>query len=627
MSREQDLIEANRRGLLKGKVKADFDAAVERGLIKLPSTQEDGIDVNLMRGDSPGQQEARGSAPFTAKSVAEPLATIMTGAVAEPVAGVAGIAQSLNPFAEEGAGAKAVKDVREELTFQPRSDSGQEALTAVAETVGVVADPINKAVDTVADFALEVTNSPLIATGVKVAPAAAMELLGLGALRKVKAGTRLKTPDGLPTKTLRKELNRQGLVYENLKPEIQQSIPVIADKRLIPGGNEAKGAAEAALVDQIKLGGTDDSLAALKVKGDRVVNDIEAAEAIRQGFDPGSIQAIKGATPETRQSMKKMLDITRQIQSNRRVGLDVRPTSVVGESLGKRINFLRDDANQARLELNNIADSELRGAQLDAAPIVSKLEDSLNKLDVDLISDNGVPSPVFEGSLISKDRTSQRVIKDLIGLMSEGGTPDALRFHKLKRQLDTLIDFNRKSASGLTEAGKGVLKDIRSELNNSLRASNPAYAAVNDRLSSSLSALDEFQKVSGSSIDIFGPKSTEAIGQDLRGLMSNRKSRVRLENSIDGIERAVSDIGGEFSDNIKDLVLFSNTLDDRFGAVARTSLKGEIESVVNRAGTQGVKTTVLDAVVGKVAEGADKLRGVNDFNAFESMTELLNRTE
>ena len=49
----------------------------------------------------------------------ENVASIASGIVAEPIAGLAGVAQSLNPFAEQGAGAQAVEGVRSALTFQP----------------------------------------------------------------------------------------------------------------------------------------------------------------------------------------------------------------------------------------------------------------------------------------------------------------------------------------------------------------------------------------------------------------------------------------------------------------------------------------------------------------------------
>jgi len=44
MSRQDDLIEANNRSLLTGKVKEDFDMAVERGIITIPSQEETTLD-------------------------------------------------------------------------------------------------------------------------------------------------------------------------------------------------------------------------------------------------------------------------------------------------------------------------------------------------------------------------------------------------------------------------------------------------------------------------------------------------------------------------------------------------------------------------------------------------------
>ena len=51
------------------------------------------------------------------------------------LAGIAGIAQTLNPFADPGAGAAAVKATKEALTFKPRTEKGQAGLQAVGEAL------------------------------------------------------------------------------------------------------------------------------------------------------------------------------------------------------------------------------------------------------------------------------------------------------------------------------------------------------------------------------------------------------------------------------------------------------------------------------------------------------------
>lgn len=85
----------------------------------------------------------------------ETAATIASGALAEPIAGVAGIAQSLNPFADEGAGAEAVKSTQEALTYQPRTEAGQESLQATGEALKPVGDFFQDIESGLGDYAFE----------------------------------------------------------------------------------------------------------------------------------------------------------------------------------------------------------------------------------------------------------------------------------------------------------------------------------------------------------------------------------------------------------------------------------------------------------------------------------------
>lgn len=75
----------------------------------------------------------------------DPLRTMVTGAAAEVPAGLAGIAQSVNPFAEPGAGAQAVQSTRQALTAQPSTGAGREALQRFGETIQPVSDAFQAA--------------------------------------------------------------------------------------------------------------------------------------------------------------------------------------------------------------------------------------------------------------------------------------------------------------------------------------------------------------------------------------------------------------------------------------------------------------------------------------------------
>jgi len=550
----------------------------------------------------------------------EQVASLASGALAAPLSGIAGIAQTLNPFAEEGAGARAVQSTQEALTFQPRTEAGRSDLAITGGALSGIPD-IGKAMG---DFTMELTGSPIASTIAASTPTAIGEALGIGALRRLRPGTKLLTPAGRPTLALEKVLDKQGLVFDNLKPETKALIPVVAEKRLLPGGGKAEiaGAAENVLIEHIKAGGSDASLATVKVANNRIAPDAIGAEAVRQGYDPGVVQQVKTSSPATKAGMKKMLDVMRRVKSDKRVAQDIIPSDIIGDSFSTRIKHIRDKADTARKELNVIAEEQLPGLKVDGSKVITALEKSLDDLDIKVTNGpDGIPVPTFKGSLISKDKTSQGIIMDVIDLMAEGGKPDAIRMHKLKKQFDRIIDFRKKDGGGLTDAGRDVMKDVRVSLNESIRDVSPDYARVNDVLHKSLTGLDDFQSAVGSTIDIFGKGSNKAIGQDLRGLMSKRKSRVKLENSVDNIETIAAELGGKFDDSIKDLVDFGLELDSRHGSVQKAGFSSQIQDAISGGPEEVIKKKLIE----KAASGLEGLRGINDPSAFRAMEGVLNR--
>ena len=145
-----------------------------------------------------------------ALGVAENIGALVSGAVAEPLAGIAGLAQSLNPFADEGAGAQAVEATREALTFKPRTDVGQSQQQAIGETLAPVGEVLSSAEKFLGENTLELTGSPALASIAHSLPTAALELLG------VKGSKRLTGAAKEPTK---REIKKA--VVESA-PEVEQ---------------------------------------------------------------------------------------------------------------------------------------------------------------------------------------------------------------------------------------------------------------------------------------------------------------------------------------------------------------------------------------------------------------------
>jgi hypothetical protein len=160
---------------------AEIDAEIARRQGAAPSLSA--IDAEIAR-----RKEAEPEGFFGA-SVIEPAATLVSGAIAEPIAGLAGIAQSVNPFAEPGAGAEAVEATREALTFQPRTEAGQESLETVGEAIQPVAEAFGEAEQTLGDIGFEVAGPVGGAIG-KAIPTLLLELAGAASAKGI---TKLKT--------------------------------------------------------------------------------------------------------------------------------------------------------------------------------------------------------------------------------------------------------------------------------------------------------------------------------------------------------------------------------------------------------------------------------------------------
>lgn len=543
--------------------------------------------------------------------------TLLTGATGGTLGtiegGLRGITQSMRDgtFGTQ-AGAEAAQQTAlqsaESMTYSPRTQSGQEQVAAL----GNVLEPLTALAPVAATMPIgTAVQAARPAVGPMVRNAAS-RLPGAEAVAKALKPTPIVDVYGRPSAGLEKVLKANDMQFENVANDLAKEL-----------SKKPEEAVANVIKRKIERGDTDDFLASKKVDPatNAIVEDPIAKEALKQGFRPGDVQTVKQATPGTVNRMRKMLDIRRRTYANERAGLDQRPSDVLGDSLLERFSHIRKTADTARNELDYIAKKELAGTPINADKVSKQFFDELNKLDVEVDTSAGKPKFNFVGSMISKDPSSQRVIKNVADLLAEGGTPDALRAHKLKRQLDAMIDFQKKSNGGLTESGRNVAKSMRSVLNDSIREVSPDYARVNDTLSKSLQSMNEFENILGPSIDVWAPGANKAIGQDLRGLMSNRKSRVRLENAVTSIDKTAKELGGQFDDNLGDLALFAKTLDDQFGASARTSFAGDIESSARRVarGSSGIKEELIDRASKKMGD----LRNINDKQAFKAMDDLL----
>jgi hypothetical protein len=566
--------------------------------------------------------------------------TAISGAIAEPVAGLAGLAST--PFVGAEKAADIVGAVQEGITIDPIGERAEGTIQAFGEYM----QPLAEAPRGAGEFAQDIGAPPSVAAGVETAVAAIPELFGLkmvGAGGKV-SPTRQKIIDKIKAqepspeldkiKELVKESPKDNLAVDQIREIVSQaddSNPIIRDiKRDISIGADAN---PELFVDSVndaiakaKESSTDSDIAKYMVKGaDGLKADPIGRQAIKQGFDESLVAAVKGASKSDKQKMLKMTDVLERGMRNKRYAVENRPSDIVGDSALERFRAVMRKNREAAEQLKPVAET-LKGKRVDFSPAVESFLDDLDGMGIDVVSENGKIKPVFDGSDIEGLDAPEKAISRIINRMNRGGgNIDAYDLHRMKKFIDETVTYG-KTAEGLSGTVDQTLKKLRRGLDGVLDSNFPEYDRVNQTYSDTVKALDDFQGAAGKKMDLTGPNADKAVGTLMRRLLSNAQSRVNVADSIYDMERVAKKYGTTFDDDILTQTMFFDALEGQFGSSAPTSFLGSSEKAVATgmdaaSGGAGMFRAGM-SVAGKVAE---KARGVSDENAIKAMRELLTR--
>lgn len=269
------------------------------------------------------------------EGVGENIDVLAAGALLEPVAGIAGIVQALNPFAEEGAGARAVEAVRG-LAPQPKTEVGKAQQQALGEALQPVGEALTTAERFLGDETLRATGSPALATVAHTLPTAALELLGLKGAKRAAA---VKTPS---QKLIKKTLIESAPDVDKIKNASREIF-----KELDESGVSVKQPA----------------LKRLEAKLDAVARK----EGIRERVTPeafGAIQEVKKDIAAGKSISISQMDELRTVAKNSIVPTDANKTRV-GTRVVDEIDSFLDDIKSLDIE---------EGAQVSAGDIGKKYQ-------------------------------------------------------------------------------------------------------------------------------------------------------------------------------------------------------------------------------------------------------------
>jgi len=571
--------------------RAKFDEAVRRGLITMPEQQQ--APQFQSESEIPIAEEIR--LPFKPKPAQEPTlaeeligglegaATMTSGAIAAPIAGIVGLAEAAYPFSEPGAGGRRAQQIQEALTIKPTK--GAEMAMQPLQAVG---EKIESARRYFGEDTLQATGSPLLATMASILPDATMSLFGV----------------------------RLG------KPSTQQpSIP--------KGTSKLQSATKQKIGELIQEGSKDVSTAKFKVAPNtvlskitdgapRVVGDATAKTTIKQGFDPAIVAMVKGSNNIDKAGFSKMVEITKKSLKNAEFGAKNRASDVLGDSFLKRINQVSKANRKAGGRLDRVAKS-LKGSNVDSSPAVTQFLKDLKNKGVTVTEDLklGFKGSDFEGAS-AEARSAQSILRTTFNRMSNTRTPDAFDLHRMKKFLDSQVSFG-KSKSGMPGVAEGTLKSLRRNIDEILDNNFPEYDKVNTVFAETRTALDNLQDAAGKKLSFTGGNANKALGTKLRSLLSNNQSRVKLMDSVNEMENLSIKHGGNFKDNLLAQALFVDELENVFKTSARTGFKGQIAEAAVDVATGSPLRATLGA--GKAA--VSKITGKSPDKALEAIKQLI----
>lgn len=605
--------------------------------------------------------ESTGGLGDLGDAIIEPIKAIAGGIGTEIAAGIGGIAQTLNPLAEQGAGAQAVEDIRAAAPdFSPQTQAGQDSMALIRQAVELGIDVTNmslsglegiadlirgrgldQAVETIKDIqgrgisanlgdrALEATGSPLAATAAHLLPEALASVgggiplaragaKGAETIQSIGKGLREGAPQAVQAgkdivKATRSTVKDIARIQTPAKQEIAKQLQSgIIDKDLARFKLAEEGVTDPTEIQK-----------ALGVDLPKVVLDKSAINASRQGFGDGFLDSVKkrGSIAD-RKAMVEMTNIAQRGHKDPLFGADNRPADVAGNVLLARVNEIKSINRKAGKKIGG-AKKFLKGKVVPVSSIGDNFLTALDELKIKVV-DGKLD---FTDSLVSGGGR-RRAINDIFGRMVRNTNPDALDLHELKQFIDDTVSYG-KTVRGLGGKAEGVLKSLRSDIRSTLEANFPDYAKANKAYSDTIEVLDEIQRLAGKRTDLTSSDAGGQLGILSRRLMSNAQSRGQVRDSIKSLESVLDEhsgfgeplriegVGGDKGPNIKLLMLYADELDRVVGNAAKTSFTGSLETGIKAA--KGPKEFIAD----KAVDAARKVAGISEEGAFKSMYEFL----
>jgi hypothetical protein len=396
-----------------------------------------------------------------------------------------------------------------------------------------------------------------------------------------------------------------------------------------------KSALKRKYIAQLESGdGLDDDMAKYIIDGaGRLKTNKLLPEAVAQGWHPGTVNYIAGSKPADREAFTQMLDLVKRGMANRafRKAPKNHPRRVVGESFLKRLSYIKDKNTEASKEISRIAQSKLKGTQINLQKPVSEFADVLESNGLILnetfgINKNGKFFVNFDNSPFTpKDRGPIREVLKQMSRLSRGGA-DAADAHELKRIIDNNVTWGK--GDSMSGEAASMLKDFRRGIDEVLDITFPDYNAANTQYKETIEVLEDVVGLMGKRIDIDSASANQSLGRELRKIFGNTKVAEGLNDLVEHADNVAVNYGAEFDDSVMAQLHFFDDLSERLGPFESTSFRAEIgRGNVDAARRTGQLLSGEKTATGFVLETgewiANNAKNVSDDGAIEVIEKLI----
>jgi len=344
------------------------------------------------------------------------------------------------------------------------------------------------------------------------------------------------------------------------------------------------------------------------------------------------VNAMKELSPADRQDALKMLDIIEKGKTNSAFADKYRPGDILGETLKENIDHLVDVNAKHRLRLDHYVKTQLKGKPVAVDDALQSFASQLDELGVTLNqSKSGKITPDFDGALKlnTNDRKPIREAIRKISRVIESGRPTADVVHDLKRALDNEIPWD--AASQMTTEGKGLLKSLRHDLNETLRETFDQYKEINKVLEDTTKTLKDMAKAAGTKYNPESAKAGAYLGQELRKLSTNYNSRIPLTDAIEQVETMARKYGLQSEKSVTRQATAVNMLEDLFGPSASRGFRAEIQKGTRDGIAESAKRGLKGDQSHFVDKAIDVVHGVtsnaSEAGQFKVLKQLLSRQQ